>query len=799
MGKKSNDVSSSPDSNGNINNNSNGKRKGSWDSKISVSSVSTRPVWLARSGTPSSILSTDSDIRFTRKLGTHYRCVCCIIASFLVFVLVATLSLYAGYTYLSLEPGGERVFRGVFHVIDGDAYTIDMSDPSTELYRSRSREFREGLNLVYRRSYLRSAFIGTEVLALDGEEGGDLVVHFNLHFDPRKTAITEHDLVEILSKTDKPQYLGNRTIDISTIQFKESLPTSALTGTSSTSTVATVQITTTSSPPRSCSLVKLPFCKNANLGYNMTSYPNLLGHKSLQEVSDDVIAFRELVDAECSRIALDFLCRVLQPACQKSLLDESRFEIVLPCRAFCHEFWMGCGSRLPQRFQDKLDCFNFPEYSTVGADCAPKPGCTQSLEAKGLSGYHCDGIPDCPDLSDEMTCSYCEPGHVHCGSGLKCIPSNKQCDGVQDCPNNSDEKACLSLAPTISSIMSVRSSQSGHYYSAGNVVFMEKGLRGKLCIDNLTATIEPELQNSVLETVATSLCHTLTFQNVSSFHKEVDNESNTLHYVQMEDPTAAEISFFPSDCQNKTVFFINCSNIECGLQSARLTQTVDGLGKMAAPGDWPWHVSLFKSGTHVCDATVIDSLWLLTSASCFQGQGKSEWIARLGTVRLTSQSPWQQERHVLGMVKSPVEGSTMVLVKLDRPIVFSDYIRPVCLPKRTLNTNFTNCNTLGWSRNREMLQRIDVSPTEMESCANISITTGNSLCTDTAYSMDDCSEEEVAGSPMVCLQEETQRWTLVGITNWRIACSKSGSQRPRLYDKTESNIDWIRTTVGNIL
>lgn len=56
-------------------------------------------------------------------------------------------------------------------------------------------------------------------------------------------------------------------------------------------------------------------------------------------------------------------------------------------------------------------------------------------------------------------------------------------------------------------------------------------------------------------------------------------------------------------------------------------------------------------------------------------------------------------------------------------------------------------------------------------------------------------EEELAGSPMLCLNSDRNKWTLTGITNWRIACAKNGTQRPRLYDKTASNIDWIHSTI----
>lgn len=47
-----------------------------------------------------SIMSSDSDIRFTRKkLGDNQRCGCIVIAGFLVMLLVAGLILYAGCEY----------------------------------------------------------------------------------------------------------------------------------------------------------------------------------------------------------------------------------------------------------------------------------------------------------------------------------------------------------------------------------------------------------------------------------------------------------------------------------------------------------------------------------------------------------------------------------------------------------------------------------------------------------------------------------------------------------------------------
>lgn len=78
------------------------------------------------------------------------------------------------------------------------------------------------------------------------------------------------------------------------------------------------------------------------------------GHNSIEDVEKDVIAFRELVDAECFRQAHDFICRLLQPPCEKHEPLEAAPGAV--CRQYCQSFWSGCGERLPERFKPYLDC-----------------------------------------------------------------------------------------------------------------------------------------------------------------------------------------------------------------------------------------------------------------------------------------------------------------------------------------------------------------------------------------------------------------------------------------------------------
>ncbi|XP_055595404.1 uncharacterized protein LOC129746008 [Uranotaenia lowii] len=869
-----------------------------------------------KSSRADSVLSSDSDIRFTRrKLGDNQKCGCALIAGFLLILLFAGVIVYVGYTYLRPEPLPDRIFRARFRVIDGDYWTPDMADQSSQRFQTRSRDYRERINLIMRRSDLRDPYEGSEILALDGNEGEDVTLHFAMYFDPYAELVSAADLHSILMEeitAEHPKYLRNLTIDPTSLVIKEVLGQfDDIPGTSSSplggKDDVINEIATTVRPPRKCEPLKLSYCRS--VGYNMTTYPNYFGHNSVEEVEADLISFRELVDAECFRQAFDFICRLLQPPCEYRRMEEPSPGRI--CRQYCQAFWSGCGDRLPVRFKKFLDCERFPE-STGIQSCHSKPGCAVELQNNALSSRLCDGVADCPDLSDENTCTFCAYGAIYCGRGRICYPKNARCDGKQDCPDGSDEKDCLSISPQVTHLTFPAPivPYRPRFFSEGYAVFSEKGTTGKLC------SIGMETNEFVRTTVAESLCKALGYERVDFSEIRNDTEPNT-SYVRVLDPRASEISFVRTTCQTKQSLYVSCGQLECGVQSALPNNGQNvGLSKMAAPGDWPWMVALFRADTHVCDGTLVSSDWVLTTESCFQGQAKATWIAIFGAVRLSSNAPWTQRRRIIGMVKSPVEGSTAALVRLETPIVYSDFVRPICLPdiplKETIDradsgvkptphaekfsktrapkrrikeyrqyfetpgdedgtseeyseitessryqvnefaveftdegsqipkaeavgviagtknpyplpenspqtnnyvsplnyigqsfqapkskpTLWTNCNTLGWSRQRDHLQRVQLKISDMKPCENISIATVNSMCTEAAYHKQDCSEEEFAGSPVLCLLPTERKWALVGVASWRIACAPNGVERPRMYDKITSNTQWIRETIA---
>lgn len=64
---------------------------------------------------------------------------------------------------------------------------------------------------------------------------------------------------------------------------------------------------------RQCVPLESGYC--SNLPYNTTTYPNMLGHSSIQEVDMVIDIIKEVVDSGCHPLAYEMLCMTVQPVC----------------------------------------------------------------------------------------------------------------------------------------------------------------------------------------------------------------------------------------------------------------------------------------------------------------------------------------------------------------------------------------------------------------------------------------------------------------------------------------------------
>ncbi|KAM9716095.1 transmembrane protease serine 2 isoform 2-T2 [Menidia menidia] len=128
-------------------------------------------------------------------------------------------------------------------------------------------------------------------------------------------------------------------------------------------------------------------------------------------------------------------------------------------------------------------------------------------------------------------------------------------------------------------------------------------------------------------------------------------------------------------------------------------------GESASAGSWPWQVSIHVN-IHICGGTLISNQWVLTAAHCIVINSLSGWTLYLG--RETQAGPNTNEilRGVSQVIVHPDYNDTLfnndiALMKLNSPVTFNDFIRPVCLASSSSQIfSSTSCWATGWGKLR---------------------------------------------------------------------------------------------------
>nr|CAG4636784.1 EOG090X019S [Ceriodaphnia reticulata]SVE72775.1 EOG090X019S [Ceriodaphnia reticulata] len=588
-----------------------------------------------------------------------------------------------------------------------------------------------------------------------------------------------------------------------------------------------------------CVPISLNFCRH--LAYNFTSFPNLLGHRGAREVDRLNEAAKLLVESECSPYIQHVLCHILQPPCDPTLPSSNGFvpppplslmpfaripNYLPPCRSVCMAVMTSCKARLGLSQQisrrqdfagnkllssdiatglrDLLRCELFPIDDGMDS-CTTKPSmnyvmeadpseCVRFMTANGQANRVCDGMMDCHDFSDEVACNYCPEGQVHCGVGAACIDVDKRCDGVPDCPNGSDERGCLTVAPDMAAANFVH-----QYFHEGYIVFTEGNNTGKICVDSLNSSslMSTARQQSFLEIFGESACRSMSYRIMERIEIRIDNERSA-DYAHLTEPIRWRATFLRAPCRKRQVLYLSCSGLECGNRPVHMHPDRPGSDLTLLPsahGDWPWLAALIRDGVHACDATLVADQWLLTASSCFDGQSRAHWVARFAAVRLTSDAPWEQERRIIGMVKSPMKGNQLVLIKMESAVIYSDFVRPVCLARdhdAWISGPAARCLFLGWGKDRDNLHEVTAKVVNNPKCDNVT-----TLCADVLSSYDTCRNDEFAGSPLLCQLTDGGSWSLVGVANENRLCDQSfdNLQLERVYLGVSSVSDWVMQTI----
>ncbi|XP_038623398.1 kallikrein-13-like isoform X1 [Tachyglossus aculeatus] len=226
-------------------------------------------------------------------------------------------------------------------------------------------------------------------------------------------------------------------------------------------------------------------------------------------------------------------------------------------------------------------------------------------------------------------------------------------------------------------------------------------------------------------------------------------------------------------------------------------------GYTCAPHSQPWQAALMEGGTLRCGATVIHRLWVLTAAHCY----RKNYTVLLGKHNLTGeQEPGQQSRWVQRSVPHPSYQSSpthhnhdhdIMLLRLSRPIKFSNTIRPLALATDNGLPPGTPCLVSGWGSTTSpevnypnSLQCADIQLRSDVECHQVypGRVTPNMLCAGTQEGGKDSCEGD-SGGPLVC------NGRLQGIISWGdFPCGQPN--RPGVYTRVPRYLKWISDTIG---
>lgn len=258
---------------------------------------------------------------------------------------------------------------------------------------------------------------------------------------------------------------------------------------------------------------------------------------------------------------------------------------------------------------------------------------------------------------------------------------------------------------------------------------------------------------------------------------------------------------------------------QCGYPRQR--SRIVGGREVNDPGAYPWMALLWHKVERrpFCGGALLSRRFVVTAAHCFlqSGHNPNDVEVRLGEHNITATESYEVTMQIAEMIPhpnydQPTYDSDILLLRLQQPVVYSDYIIPICIPSELRGERLIQPGkrgyAAGWGRTEhsetaadfsDVLRRARLSITDHQRCGeqHTHVITNNMFCAIGGNRRngvrDSCSGD--SGGPFIVKEEE--RNYLVGIVSWGIGCANINF--PGVYTRVGRFRHWILEHINNDL
>ncbi|KAJ2947406.1 hypothetical protein O0L34_g17185 [Tuta absoluta] len=237
----------------------------------------------------------------------------------------------------------------------------------------------------------------------------------------------------------------------------------------------------------------------------------------------------------------------------------------------------------------------------------------------------------------------------------------------------------------------------------------------------------------------------------------------------------------------------------CGRPADTVSMRIVG-GRRAEPHAYPWTVAILKNDRMHCGGAIVTNKHVLSAGHCFKWDNFTTMEALLGLDNFDDLRNVAKRTFIDVMIHEKFTSTAVrdendiAIATLDKPVVFSETIVPVCLPQRGQDFTGLIGTIVGWGRmgtemsSSRALLKASLRLLSYEECLNSKLKDHLKPTMMCAFSKgkDGCQGD--SGGPLLVF-EPSGKYVQAGVVSWGIGCADP--KYPGVYTKVCDYIDWI--------